>query len=175
MCDQTHVHTQPQLNVMHVQGRHSFVNSGTADCQPRPLISTLNFAYTTMTDVEGVAQRANCGAATRRKCQPRPLISTLNFAYTDTQLRLHIASRSAYVEGVAQRANCGAATPYRRRKWYGVCRTCRTLYAALDVHLAELGSLYTKLVLESVLLEPGYIGLNFMRLIILSVGNRSLT
>ena len=32
---------------------------------------------------------------------------------------------------VSPRANCGASTPYRRRKCYGVCRTCRTVYAAL--------------------------------------------
>ena len=28
--------------------------------------------------------------------------------------------------------NCGAAMPHHLKKWYGICRTCWTLYAAPD-------------------------------------------
>ena len=47
-------------------------------------------------------------------------------------------AHEASAQGVALGENRGAATPYHLRKWYGICRTCWSVYAFLDVHVHTL-------------------------------------
>ena len=100
---------------------------------------TVSHANEIYTDILGIAH--SCGyfanwcvhtfirtyvLAPKKICQLKFMPAKKNWAH------------EASAQGMALGENCGVAMPYRLKKWYGICRTCRTVYAALDAHVHTL-------------------------------------